>query len=79
MVLPTGSNVVVSPGSSNPLTCFFGGSTQSINVTAGGIFLYSSAATDTGFAVTSTAKTLKFDNSGSTSLSLQVVIVGSTT
>jgi hypothetical protein len=79
VVLPTGSKVTIQPGASNPLTWFFGGSTQSVTVPAGGVFLFSTDAGGDGDVAITTNKTLEFTNSGSTPLLCDVILLGSTT
>lgn len=79
MVLPTGSSCSVGPGASNPLQWFFGGTSQTVNVTSGGMFFYAEPPAGNGIAVNSTAKTITLTNTGGASLTVQIAILGSTT
>jgi len=79
MVTATGSQCTVTPGPTNGLQWFFGGSTQSVIIPAGGFFCFSEPVTGPGHVVDSTHKVLRFTNSGGTSLTLNVAILGSTT
>jgi hypothetical protein len=75
IVVASGSSVKVEPGASNPLTWFFGGTTPSITVPSGGEFLFAQGTAQT---VNSTYKTLLFTNTGGSTLTLTVVIIGGT-
>ena len=79
LILPTGSQCTVQPGGTNPLQWFFGGTTQSITVTAGGMLAYSEPVAGPGAVVSSSHKTLELTNSGVTSLTVTLVLLGSTT
>lgn len=78
IIKAVGSECTVSPGASNPQQWFFGTTTDSVVIEAGGMLAYSGPATATGSAVSGSHKTLLFTNSGLTSLTLTVVILGST-
>lgn len=75
-IMPTGADVVLSPGASNPLTWFFGGSTQSITIPNGGIFLLSNPYNASGQIVDGTHKTLKLTNNGVSSSNIYFFVVG---
>lgn len=80
MLVPTGSDVHMTPGASNPLQWFFDGSSQGLTVHKNGVFLYCEDPGNTGVAVTGTAKTLAFQNAGSAgAATLNLVVAGSTT
>jgi hypothetical protein len=76
LVLPVGSQCTLKPGATNPLTWFFGGSTQSIIIPDSGMFAFSCPATGSGATVSGTAKTLELINSGATSLVVDITIIG---
>lgn len=73
------NDLVVGPGASNPFTGPFGGTTPTVSVRPGGVFLV--AHPGTGWAVTAgTADTLKVANGGSgTSVGYKVAIVCTST
>src|SRR5579872_6711276 len=77
MVQPTGNQVTVGPGASNQLQWFWGGTTQSIIIPAGGMFVFSAGATATGAVVSGTHKTIALTASGGNT-TVEVVIIGST-
>lgn len=62
-VLPSGSNVTIGPGASNPLQWFFDDTTATITIKDGGMFMFSdSGAAVTGTVVSGTHKTLTMTN-----------------
>lgn len=71
--------VNLAPGASNGLQWFFGGSTQSINLTNGDSLWFSNPSTATGTAVTSGAKTMTVTNNGTNQAIVKIAILGSTT
>lgn len=75
-IMPTGADVVLTPGASFPLTWFFGGSTQSITIPNGGIFLLSNPYSATGQVVDATHRTLKLTNNGVASSNIYFFVVG---
>jgi len=79
LILPVGSQCTVQPGGTNPLQWFFGGTGQSVVITAGGMLAYSEPVAGPGAAVSGSHKTLELTNSGATSLTVSVVLLGSTT
>src|SRR5579885_880511 len=79
MVLPTGDQVTLAPGASNGLVWFFGSSSQSITIPAGGCFVFSLPPSASGQVVNSTHKILSLTASGAGSSTVTVVILGSTT
>ncbi len=78
LVLPVGNSVTVEPGATNGLTWFFGGTTPSITIPSGGVFLFSAAAGATGQVVDSTHRTLTFVNASGAANLVDVQIIGST-
>lgn len=72
------ANVLVMGGGTNPVTTILGGTTPTLNIRPGGMFLLTSPDA-TGFAVTAaTADILRFTNGGAgTSVTYDVVIIGS--
>lgn len=79
-LLPTGTNAIckLEPGAANPLTWFFSGTTPAISIPTGGVFVFSNPGTGTGQTVDGTHKNLLVTNTGSGSMSLTVLAVGST-
>lgn len=71
------TNVLVMGGGTNPVTTILGGTTPTLNIRPGGMFLLT-APDATGFAVTAaTADILRFTNGGAgTSVTYDVVIIG---
>lgn len=78
MVLPVGSECTLSPGAADPLTWFLTGTTPAVVIPAGGLFMFSLPSTSTGQTVDATHKTLKLLNSGATSLTVSITVIGST-
>lgn len=78
LVMPTGSDVKVEPGASNPLTWFFGGTTPSITIPDGGMFLFALKNSSAGQTVDATHCTHKFTNTGATALDCYVHLIGKT-
>lgn len=76
MVKATTTNMKIEPGASNPVTWFFGGTSPSISIKAGGFFLLG----DGGTAVLSaTDRNLKITNlSGSVTGTYNLVFLGGT-
>jgi len=71
-----GGNIKLGQGASNPLTWFFGGTTPTITVQAGGFFALGDGATST---VSSSVKTLKLTNlSGALTATGQLILFGGT-
>lgn len=79
IVTTTGGQITLSPGASNPLTWFFGGTSPTITITAGGMFCYSEPVTGPGTVVSSSHKTLTLTNNGGTTSTVTIGILGSTT
>lgn len=81
MITPTGTGAtcVLSPGASNGLTWFFGGTSPTLTIPIGGVEVHSDSPTGPGTVVDSTHKTLRITNGGSANLTASVVIVLSTT
>ena len=79
VVSPVGSSVTIAPGASNGLTWWFGGTTPTITVPAGGFFCFSEPVAGPGHVVDATHKTLLFTNNGGTTLTLSLLVIGSTT
>jgi hypothetical protein len=77
-VTGTGANVALSPGASNGLVWFFGGTSPTVSVPAGATFIFTNAASATGQVVDSTHKNLTLTNNGSGVATVRVVCVGST-
>ncbi len=77
MLLPTGSSCTLSPGASNALQWFFGGTTQSVTVPAGGLFVFSAPASGPSTTVDGTHKTLKLANAGAGVLTVDFFVLGS--
>jgi len=75
-----GNEITISPGASNPLQWFFGGTTQSIVVPAGGLFVYSGDGATTGTVVDATHKTIKITATGATTNAnpVRLAILGTT-
>ncbi|AMV27371.1 hypothetical protein VT84_23430 [Gemmata sp. SH-PL17] len=67
----------ITPGASNGLV-WFAGSTDGLVVKAGESFTQAGDPTGNGITVDATHKTLTFANTGGTSITVAVVIVGST-
>lgn len=79
IMIPTGTSAIaqLAPGTSNGLTWFFGGTTPTVSVNAGGVFFFSDIVTGTGTVIDSTHKTLRITNTGSGNLTVQVgAVVG---
>ena len=77
LVKPTGTGAVIqiAPGASNPLTWFFGGTTPTVSVPAGGAMLLMQTGPTT---IDGTHKTLKFTNTGSGALLCDLVVITGT-
>lgn len=75
-IMPTGADVVLQPGASLPLTWFFGGSTQTVTIPNGGIFLLSNPYNATGQVVDATHRTLKLTNNGGSPSNVYFFVVG---
>lgn len=73
IVKTTDDSLKIEPGSSNGLSWFFGGTTPSITIPAGGAmgFVQTTAAT-----VDATHKTIKLTNTGSVTLTYNISIIG---
>lgn len=71
---PLPGEVVLSPGAANPLTWFFGSATDSITIPTGGAQIFC-GGTVAG-AVSGTAKTLKFANNGSNTVTVKAALLG---
>lgn len=82
IIQPTGtvgsSQATLAPGSANPLTGIFGGTTPTVTLRINGTFIFSGPATgDTGVVVSNTVKTLRVTNGGSAATTVYVgAIVG---
>lgn len=63
----------IEPGATNPLTWFFGGTTPSITIPAGGGFLFSQT---TAATVSSTVRNLKLSNPGSVTMTYNIAVIG---
>lgn len=71
ILIPTGAGVKLEPGASDPLTWFFAGTTPSVSIPVGGLFVY---AEPVGQTVDATHKNLKLTNlSGSVTLTVDVI------
>ncbi len=72
MLVPTGTNAEakLEPGASNGLTWFLSGTTPAVTVPAGGVFLFAESAGET---INGTHKNIKVTNTGSGTLTLDVV------
>jgi hypothetical protein len=79
LVLPTGNSVTLTPGGTNGLAWFFGGTSPSITIPAGGCLLFSEPVAGPGHVVDGTHKTLTFTNASGAAATVQVLVVGSTT
>jgi hypothetical protein len=77
MIFPTGSDVVLSPGASNPLTWFFGGSTQSVDIPNGGIFVLCNSYGGEGVGVSPSNANLKLTNNGGSPATVYFFVIGS--
>lgn len=76
MVKATTTSMKIEPGASNPITWFFGGTTPSITIKAGGFFLLGDGGTAT---LSATDRNLKITNlSGSVSGTYDLVFLGGT-
>lgn len=74
MVKATTTDMIYSPGASNGLTWFLGGTTPTITIRAGGFFLIGDGS---AFTVSGTAKTIKITNaSGSLSGTYELALIG---
>lgn len=74
LVVKTATDTLkIEPGSSNPLNWFFGGTTPSVTIPAGGgmTFYQPTAAT-----VSSTVRNIKLTNTGSATLTYDIAIIG---
>lgn len=69
----SGSTVKLEPGAADPATWFFGGTTPSISLPDGSFI---TIGWNTNYTVSATAKTLKITNTGATSATIQIAIVG---
>ena len=76
MVKATTTGMKIEPGASNPLTWFFGGTSPSISIKAGGFMLLGDGAV---FTLSATDRNLKITNlSGSVTGTYDVVLLGGT-
>jgi len=79
IVLPTGAGVTVEPGASSGLPWMLGGTTPTITVNAGGLWVWSDPSTP-GTTVDGTHKNITITNlSGSATAIVKLAIFGSTT
>ena len=76
MVKATTTGMKIEPGASNPITWFFGGTSPSISIKAGGFFLLGDGSAAT---LSATDRNLKITNlSGSTTGTYDIVFLGGT-
>lgn len=76
MVKATTTGMKIEPGAANPITWFFGGTTPSISIKAGGFFLLGDGGTAT---ISATDRNIKITNlSGSTTGTYDLVFLGGT-
>ena len=75
-ILPLVGNVVLSPGAANPLTWFFGGTTPTVMLTAGGVFVFSLPPVGPGQTVDATHRNLTLTNNGASTASGYFFAVG---
>jgi hypothetical protein len=78
-VTGTNANVALSPGASNGLVWFFGGTSPTISLTTGCSFCFSGPAAGPGQVVNGTHKNMLLTNNGSGTATVKVVVLGSTT
>lgn len=71
---PTGGQVQIGPGASNGLQLF--GITNTVTVKANGVLFFSFDPTGAGLTVDSTHKTVALDNTGGTTTTLEIALVG---
>jgi hypothetical protein len=74
---PSGTDaaVKIEPGAADPLTWFFSGTTPAITIPTGGVFVFAQPLAQ---VVSGAAKNLKFTNTGSGTLTLDVILRGGT-
>lgn len=80
MILPTGTNgssqCTLAPGTSNPLTGIFSGTTPTMSLRINGAFLLCGPPSgDTGITIDSTHKTLRVTNGGTQATTVQVAAI----
>lgn len=64
VVTTSGGPITIKPGASAALTWFFAGTTPSVTLNAGGLFVWCDAVGATGQVVDNTHKNLDFTNNG---------------
>jgi len=72
----TNASVTMKPGASNPLQWFFTSATEGMKFLDGQSMLFSDAPTGVGFTVDGAHKTLTFNNPGTDSIVVTVVVIG---
>jgi hypothetical protein len=79
VVIPTGASCQLKPGASNPCGWFFGTTTDSVMIPAGGMLAFSQPTAGPGFTVDGSHKILTVTNTGGSGMTLtvDVLILGS--
>ena len=72
-VKTSGGEITMQTGASNGLVWFFGGTTPSITIPSGGIFMFSLPTSNAGQVLDGTHKVFDFVNNGGTTTTLTVI------